>query len=571
MNKYNLFAILAIFALSSVSPAYAQETTTQVTNDSESVAVEITSTSIQSDSSDTEEEIILDDEANTEVNEAVLEDDVITASDLGVSEPKLLPNSGFYFLKNWQRGAALLFTIDPVKKAALNLKFANEKLAEAQKLAQITNNPVAVEKALEKYEKEKEKIAKRIEKIQKNPKRAARLNTLLDKLAEKEIKNQKVLERIKNKLPEKAQKRIEKRKERALQIFTNILTKTDSPEKLQKRLEKAMEAQKGSKFKNFKNLEVLKAIEERVPEKAKAAIRRAQDNSLKRLHNNIANMSPEDQEKFAAYVAKISGDSITQADILDELEESGTLPEKAKKALKRARIKTIKKIEKRIERRIKNAKTEEEKAKLEEFLSNRPAAYEALERLKEAAPEDEKEMFEKMKERAEKTRELRKERLEKMRESRKEILDEFRDKRKDIKEDFREGRKEIRKNFREDRREIMEDEDNDTLERKKRLRENRRESLKDLRENRKDAAEELRENRKDALEKAREEAKENKRNIVCTKEYKPVCGINEKTYSNRCVAIKQNGVRVAYEGRCKADKLRGALKELDKASPKLAD
>jgi hypothetical protein len=543
MKKYNLFLTLAILASLS-SPAYAQEITTQVVDDSGVVAVEVSSVVAQTDPTEPEQEPVLTDTENNEVNAAVSEDDTVTASDLGVSEPTLLPNSGFYFLKNWQRNAALLFTIDPVKKAALNLKFANERLIEAQKLAKITKNPQTVEKALEKYEKEKEKITKRIEKLKNNPKRAARVNSFLDKLAEKEIKSQKVFERIKERLPEKAQERIEKRKERALQIFANTILKTDNPQKLQKRIERAMDAQKGSKFKNFRNIEILKALEKDVPEEAKDAIRKAQKNSLKRLHKDIANMQPENQVKFANYVARISGDSITQADILDELSETGELPKEARKALKRARTKTIKKVERRIEKRIKNAVTEEEKSKLEEFLSSRPAAIEALKTLKESAPEDRKEIFEKMKERAEKSREIRRERLERIREN--------------------------GKNLREDRRDILKDDDG-VKEKRERLRENRKEALEDRRENRKDTAEELRESRKDALERAREAAKKKRENVECTQEYEPVCGVNKKTYPNKCTAVKQNGVRVAYEGRCRADKLRGASKELDKASPKLAD
>ncbi len=39
-------------------------------------------------------------------------------------------------------------------------------------------------------------------------------------------------------------------------------------------------------------------------------------------------------------------------------------------------------------------------------------------------------------------------------------------------------------------------------------------------------------------------------NIVCTKQYDPVCGCNNKTYGNACMAGAA-GVRVVAKGECK--------------------
>lgn len=39
-------------------------------------------------------------------------------------------------------------------------------------------------------------------------------------------------------------------------------------------------------------------------------------------------------------------------------------------------------------------------------------------------------------------------------------------------------------------------------------------------------------------------------NVVCTTQYDPVCGCNNKTYGNACSAGAA-GIRIAYTGECK--------------------
>ena len=55
-------------------------------------------------------------------------DENVQAQDLGITEPNILPDSPFYFLKEWGRGIQSFFTFGQLKKSELEVKFANERL-----------------------------------------------------------------------------------------------------------------------------------------------------------------------------------------------------------------------------------------------------------------------------------------------------------------------------------------------------------------------------------------------------------------------------------------------------------
>ena len=65
----------------------------------------------------------------------------------------------------------------------------------------------------------------------------------------------------------------------------------------------AIQNQQGSEFKDIKNLEVLKRVEQFVPEFAKDAIRQAQANAFKRFGAQMEKMpAGERGQKFENYV-----------------------------------------------------------------------------------------------------------------------------------------------------------------------------------------------------------------------------------------------------------------------------
>jgi hypothetical protein len=225
-----------------------------------------------------------------------------------------------YFLKNWGRGIQSFFTFNPIRKAELRMKFANEKLMEAKKLVELKKDSEIIAKATENYQDEVEKIKERVEKIEEKAKENPQVESFLDKFVQQQILHQKLLQKLENQVPPQAFEKIKEAREEHLERFKDVMLKLeDRTEKITEKLDKTLKEQKGSEFKEFKNLEILKNLEEKVPEQAKEAIQKAQENALKRLKGDLEKMSPENQERFKEYLEKISGDKEKQLEVLENV------------------------------------------------------------------------------------------------------------------------------------------------------------------------------------------------------------------------------------------------------------
>lgn len=290
------------------------------------------------------------------VNTDVALDEIVAPEDLEVKEPKVLPGSSFYFLKNWGRGIRVFFTFDKVKKAELSQKFANEKLIELKKLVAENAKPEVIKKATENYQKELEKIKGIAEKIKEKAEENPKVANFLDKYIQHQVLHQRVLGKLEEQVPPEVFEKIKKAREQHLERFGEVMTKLEDKDKIQARIENNLEKIEGSKYKNFKNLEILLELEEKVPDEAKEAIQKAQENALKRLKGDLEKMSAEDQEKFKDYLDKIGGDAASQTEILENLKaEIRKLPETPKtlkliERLEEGKTGLLNNIEKKLEK-----------------------------------------------------------------------------------------------------------------------------------------------------------------------------------------------------------------------------
>lgn len=307
------------------------------------------------------EDPISDDEAAEEkVNKEVFEDENITYEDFEIDKPVLLPTSPYYPIKNIWRGFRSTFTFDPLKKAKLKLRFADERIIEAKKVAEIKDRPEVVTKALKRYEKEFEDISSLLQRAPEE--RREEVKQFADKIIDHSFKQQRLIDGIEKRIDPTHFEKINKVKEDGIKHFAQVITHITPREEIQEKITNVIEKQRGSDFKNFKNIEVLKAIEEKVPEAARDAIRQAQDNALKRLQEKMTEINEEKRKRFKDYVDNIGGNEARHLEILGDF-TAREVPDIIREEMERAREKSLD----RIEEKMKKFKREEQK---QEFLKH---------------------------------------------------------------------------------------------------------------------------------------------------------------------------------------------------------
>ena len=191
-------------------------------------------------------------------------DQQISAGDLGVSEPTLLPDSPFYFLKNWARGIKSAFTFDNVKKAELENKFTNEKLLELKKMSDNGVSSEKIKKAAENYQKAVEKLKNTADKIKDKAENNTEVNKFLEKFTNHQVLQEKILQKLEGQVPANALQKIKDAREAHLEKFQEVMTKLETnKEKIAEKIKNALLDG------NEVNSEILDKIKEKMPDNIK--------------------------------------------------------------------------------------------------------------------------------------------------------------------------------------------------------------------------------------------------------------------------------------------------------------
>jgi len=302
------------------------------------------------------EQINPEEEAELEkISEEEIEsDENITAEDLEINDPTVLPDRKIlYPLKNIWRSILMATTFDPVKKANLRLRFASEKLIEAKKIADKTDDSEIIEKAIDIYKDEVNKISEGIEKIKEKAEDNDNVDALVERITDSQLKHVILIDKMEKKLSqdtiEKIHTKLETAREQILGKLSQSTLEIADAKKIRKKFEKAIEKQGESDFRHLRHIEVLRKVEENAPEEAKEAIQKVIEKTQERFEEKMQNLGDENKKVFQYYIKNMSGNEVRHLEVINDL-ESKEISDEVRNMMEKAKEEAIKRIEIRIEK-----------------------------------------------------------------------------------------------------------------------------------------------------------------------------------------------------------------------------
>ncbi len=175
----------------------------------------------------------------------------------------------FSWLGDIARDIQIFFTRDPIKKSELELKKASRQLIKVRKT--VRENPddtelqARLEKSDEKYRGLVEKINARVENFKAENPEALELRNFLDKYTDYQLKHQEILKKLEEQVPEEIIGVISDNRERYLEEFGEVMNRLQSEEEFKDRLKSGLEDVKESIGQRINRMEIIEELEEAAP------------------------------------------------------------------------------------------------------------------------------------------------------------------------------------------------------------------------------------------------------------------------------------------------------------------
>lgn len=245
-------------------------------------------------------------------------DTQVTAQDLGIHEPTILPNSPFYFIKEWGRDITSFFTFDPTKKAELANTYANEKLIELQKLAEQNASAKDIKDAVANYQNSINDLNDKISQIKDKSTNNRELTNFLTNFTKQQILQEKALRTIiTDQVSTDVSDTVKNAEDTQIKNFGTIVSDLQQAKQdVRKQIMDGLQGLPGSQLKDFSTLELLNNIEQNATGTAEQTIKSITDTIQQNLQDSLKNLPVQEQQKIQDYLQNIPGDKGIYNDVL---------------------------------------------------------------------------------------------------------------------------------------------------------------------------------------------------------------------------------------------------------------
>ncbi len=308
-----------------------------------------------------------------------------------VTDQDLEANTRFYGLKRFFRPIQKVITFDKAKKVELEVKFASEDLLRAKEvIEEEPNNDAAANRALRaitNFENALEKVKESSKDIEEE-----KGALLVEEILDKQIKQQKVLEQIEKKVTETASEqiaakvveKIQQTKEVSASSVGEAVSQIETnPERLATHFDRVLDRQAGSHFKELRNLEVIKRVQEHVPEEAREALEKVEDKAIERFVNKVNELPKEEiSTRFENYTRDMRGDDALHIEIFDRMKNyQENLPAEIAERIEAAKDISAQKFKQKVEEFNENFSDEAVSKRMRERMFKRFQEAEGTEKV----------------------------------------------------------------------------------------------------------------------------------------------------------------------------------------------
>ncbi|HOX21461.1 MAG TPA: hypothetical protein PKZ02_00570 [Candidatus Paceibacterota bacterium] len=252
----------------------------------------------------------------------LIEEGVVYNQALGLAEPKILPGSILYPIKNLIWALRYRFISDPIRQLQWDVDSVSGKLLELQKLAlQQPDQVAALNKALANYEAALSRLKTHLTDLpvsQPNSKNSV----LLDKLAGASLEYEKIFNDVASQnISETLQNRVKGLTGQGVSLLTAAVGKLADKESVFNDFSDKTQKNYGGLLNSFRSLEAVLTVENILTGLSANGTKSLKENLYLQAESELKNFSQLDKNKIADVVAFLPGNKLLQEKIIYGLEE----------------------------------------------------------------------------------------------------------------------------------------------------------------------------------------------------------------------------------------------------------